>query len=75
MLLYFTIASTLQLDCAEMEKIVKSWLLLDLRLMIEMTFVMQVFFVSYLTLFWVGITFLLLRIMKLILKFSKGKGR
>ena len=75
MLLYFTIASTLQLDCAEMEKIVKSWLLLDLRLMIEMTFVMQVFFVSYLTLFSGGITFLLLRIMKLILKFSKGKGR
>ena len=45
MLLYFTIASTLQLDCAEMEKIVKSWLLLDLRLiMIETTFVMQDFF-------------------------------
>ena len=45
-MLYFTIASMLQLDCAEMEKIVKSWLLLDLKLMIEMTFVMQDFFIG-----------------------------
>ena len=77
MLLYFTIASTLQLDCAEMEKIVKSWLLLDLRLMmIETTFVMQDFFnrglIFNVTLISGDITLLL---KKLILKFSKGKWR